>query len=467
MNEILFQNASPKIKALTNILSTAIKGSIFENKVYYVGGCIRDMLLGLDVKDVDIAVDMPNGGILFAAYICGLNKCVVDNKNPIVYSLYGTAKFQITSNDIVKNIVIECSQPRKEKYTHGSNKPSISFASVEDDAKRRDLTINALYYNLSTEKLHDYHHGIEDLSNMTIRTPSDPYATFYEDPLRILRAIRFSTMLGWDIEKDTWFAMIENAKRIDIVSQEQVTQELNKILLCDNPSIGIRRMYFCGILDKILPDIYDLISVKEQTNPSISTFDHTMKVLDGVQPLIVNRLAALFHDVGKIVLSRIKASDIDNFSADVAQSILMMMKYPKDIVESVHTVIKFHRGFGRFKDGELPPDKKIRKFINLTNNEFAPTMDLMNNNNLYATFGKKPHQVLDILNRIEELGEIERKANIKLPINGNDIQKTLKIKKGKIIGILLKELKEYYFENPKITKEEALRFVKNQFALIL
>ena len=116
MNEILFQNASPKIKALTNILSTAIKGSIFENKVYYVGGCIRDMLLGLDVKDVDIAVDMPNGGILFAAYICGLNKCVVDNKNPIVYSLYGTAKFQITSNEIVKNIVIECSQTRKEKY---------------------------------------------------------------------------------------------------------------------------------------------------------------------------------------------------------------------------------------------------------------------------------------------------------------------------------------------------------------
>ena len=103
----------------------------------------------------------------------------------------------------------------------------------------------------------------------------------------------------------------------------------------------------------------------------------------------------------------------------------------------------------------------------MTNNEFAPTMDLMNNNNLYATFGKKPHQVLDILNRIEELGEIERKANIKLPINGNDIQKTLKIKEGKIIGILLKELKEYYFENPKITKEEALRFVKNQFALIL
>jgi len=285
---------------------------------------------------------------------------------------------------------------------------------------------------------------------------------YSESPIKMLRTIRFSAKFGWDIEKNTWLGIIKNAHLIKNAPQELISDEISKILLCEKPSIGIRKMYFCGILHRVMPDIYDTTYAYESRNPMVSTFDHTMNVLDTVQPFLENRLAALFHDVGRIITEKRRDVMPDKFSAEIAASDLKDMKFPNYIIKSVETAIKYHRGFASYADGVLPPDKKIRKFINLTGDDLGATVDLMNANNLYCTFGKKKRQVLDILNRIEEMEDAEKAANVKLPISGTDIMKEFKLKGGPTIGILLDAVKEAYFENPNMTKDEAFEIVENK-----
>lgn len=462
MNEILFKNADEKIKKLVKLIQESIKGTAFENHVFLVGGCVRDLLLKIPCKDVDICVDIKNGGMLFANYMAMKHQCYVAGTNPVVFETYGTAKFQLYKNEELKDIEIECVQTRKEQYHKESRNPDTVYGTIQEDAKRRDLTINSLYYNISTEKVHDYNNGLDDLVNQVIKTPTDPDITFNDDPLRILRVIRFSTRFGWGIEKNTWLGMVKNAHRIKIISQERISDEISKILLCEKPSIGIRKMYYCGILHRVMPDIYDTTYAFESKNPMVSTFDHTMNVVDTVQPYLENRLAALFHDVGRIITGRRRDVNPDKFSAEVAADDLKTMKFPNYVIKTVETAIKFHRGFAVYADGVLPPDKKIRKFINLTGEDLGATVDLMNANNLHCTYDKKKRQVLDILNRIEEMEDAEKAANVKLPINGNDIMKEFKIKGGPNIGILLEAVKDAYFENPNMTKDEAFEIVENK-----
>ena len=462
MNEILFKNADEKIKKLVKLIQESIKGTAFENHVFLVGGCVRDLLLKISCKDVDICVDIKNGGMLFASYMAMKYQCYVASTNPVVFETYGTAKFQLYKNEELKDIEIECVQTRKEQYHKESRNPDTVYGTIQEDAKRRDLTINSLYYNISTERVHDYNNGLDDLVNQVIKTPTDPDITFNDDPLRILRVIRFSTRFGWGIEKNTWLGMVKNAHRIKIISQERISDEISKILLCEKPSIGIRKMYYCGILHRVMPDIYDTTYAFESKNPMVSTFDHTMNVVDTVQPYLENRLAALFHDVGRIITGRRRDVNPDKFSAEVAADDLKAMKFPNYVIKTVETAIKFHRGFAVNADGVLPPDKKIRKFINLTGEDLGATVDLMNANNLHCTYDKKKRQVLDILNRIEEMEDAEKAANVKLPINGNDIQQYFSIKPSPTIGILLEAVKDAYFENPNMTKDEAFEIVENK-----
>ena len=453
-----------KIKKLLKFIQDSIKGTHFEGKVYVVGGLIRDSLLGLPLKtaDVDICVEMKNGGILFATYMAMKHRCYIEGTNPVIFDNYGTAKFELYKEEDFKNIEIECVQTRKEQYHKESRNPDVAYGTIEEDAKRRDLTINALYYNITTEKLHDYNNSLDDLRNGVIRTPSDPDIVFGDDPLRQLRVIRFSTRFGWDIEKNTWLGIIKNAPRISVVSQERITDEISKILLCEKPSMGIRKLYYCGLLHRVMPDIYDMTYAYESKNPMVTTFDHTMEVLDYVQPYLENRLAALFHDVGRIVTEKRKDINQDKFSAEVAESDLRSMKFPNYIIKGVEKAILYHRYFNVYVDGVLPPDKKIRKFLNLVGDDISPTVDLMNANNIHRTYDKKKRQVLDILNRIEELEDIDKATNVKLPINGADIMKEFKLKGGPTIGILIEAVKEAYFENPNMTKDEAFEIVENK-----
>jgi tRNA nucleotidyltransferase/poly(A) polymerase len=251
--------------------------------------------------------------------------------------------------------------------------------------------------------------------------------------------------------------MVKNAYRIDIISQERITDEISKILTCDHPSVGIRKLLYCGILHRVLPDIYDMQFSYESKNPAVSTFDHTMNVLDAIiDNHIEHRLAALFHDVGRAMAESDRTVSPNQFSADVAMADLRKMKYSNEVVNAVACAIRHHEWFSTYTEGFLPPDKKIRKLMNSCGEHLGVALDLMNANNQCRTFNKKKTQVLQVMRRIEELDEMEEMTNVKLPVDGNDLINELGIKKGPIIGIILNELKECYFENPEITKEECL-----------
>lgn len=173
MNELLFKKVDDRIKHLVDLIQASIKNTVFENHIFLVGGCVRDALLGLPIKDIDIVVDIKNGGMLFAGYMAMKHQCYVQNTNPVVFESYGTAKFQLFKNDEFKDIEIECVQTRKEQYHKESRNPETVFGSLEEDAKRRDLTINSLYYNISTEKILDpTNYGINDLTEKILRCPA-------------------------------------------------------------------------------------------------------------------------------------------------------------------------------------------------------------------------------------------------------------------------------------------------------
>ena len=455
-----------KVKKVIEKLQNAIKLTHFEGKVYIVGGAVRDALLGMPVKDLDIVVEVKGGGIMVANLLAAREKCYSIGSNPVIYETYGTAKVTLYKDPDLKDFDIEFVQTRKEQYHKDSRNPDTAYGTIEEDAKRRDLTINSLYYNITTGKLHDFNQGIDDLVNQVIKTPTDPDVIFNDDPLRILRVIRFSCRYGWGIEKNTWLGMIKNAHRIKIISQERITDEISKIITGPNASIGIRKMLYCGILKKVMPDIYDLTLAYESKNPVVTTFDHTMQVLDDVQPFIENRLAALFHDVGRLVTDQNRTVSPDAFSADVAASDLKAMKFPNHVVNAVETAIKYHRAFKIYADGSMPPDKKLRKFINLCGDEIGTVLDLMNANNTHQTYDKKKRQVLDIISRIDELDALEEAKNVKLPISGNDIMKEFNLKSGPHIGKLMDKLKDAFFENPKITKEECFKLVEQEIKVL-
>lgn len=452
-----------KIKTAILTIKTYIKDTEFDGNVYVVGGAVRDLLLGEKIKDIDIVVSKKNGGVELANLIALKDNSFELNKNPVIFENYGTAKFQFKNAKGCEGVEIECVQTRKEQYHKDSRNPDTAFGTIKEDASRRDLTINSLYYNITEDEIYDFNgNGLSDLQKNIIRTPSNPDIVFTDDPLRILRVIRFSTRLGWDIEKKTWLGMIKNAHRISIISQERITDEITKILLTLTPSIGVEKMLNCGILHRIMPDVYDLKYSYESLSSCQTTFSHTMEMINFVEPIITHRLAALFHDVGKIVTNKNKSISDAKFSSEIAAIDLKKMKFSNETINSVELAIKNIDYFSVFSEGQIPQDKKIRKFINICGKNIDLVLDLINAENNLKGYNRKPTQISCIKQKIKELGKIEEIQNIKLPINGKDIMKELNIKGGPIIGVILNVLKEKYLENPNITKEECLKIAKTK-----
>lgn len=471
-HQLLFEN---KEENALDFLSKLVKNSPFEGKVFLAGGIIRDEIMGKPPKDIDIVVSMPDGGIEFAKWLTRKIGAYRDGSNPVVYPRFGTAKFNLRgikyNNIDLSDVEIESVMTRGEKYQKGSRKPDVVYADLKDDALRRDFTVNSLFKDIVTGEIKDLTgRGISDIRDGIIRTPTNPDITFKDDPLRMLRAIRFAVKYNWKMPLSLIKALKKNADMLKNISAERIQDELNKILISDNPDKGLKLLVYTGLNKHVIPELNDTVNVTQTVHHKDDVFNHICEVVKNTKPDIKARLAAVFHDVAKPQTKTISPDGIVHFinhedvGADVAQKAMSRLRYPNEMIRSVSNMVKHHMKL-KFTgpDGSKASDKTLRKFRNEIGDDFESMMNLMHADNIsHATSYSMPNQIEILRHRMENLN-IPTSQKSQLPINGNDIIKTLGIKPGPIIKKLLIAVQDEWFGNPNISSSDAMQVVKKEY----
>ena len=298
---------------------------------YLVGGYVRDRILNRPTQDLDVVV--VGDGIFIAHRVAELLKV----KPPAIFKRYGTAMLKYQGLDL------EFVGARKESYSKDSRKPSVTPGTLADDQKRRDFSVNAMAYKLSGDDFGaflDPFDGLKDIENRIIRTPNDPDVTFSDDPLRMMRAVRFACQLDYDIDEATFGGIQRNIERIKIISQERITTELNKIIMSPIPSVGWRLLLTTGLCEIIFPEFYNLKGVDYVDGRGHKdNYFHTIEVLDNVSKVSDNlwlRWAAVLHDIGKPRTKRFDKSagwtfhGHDAVGANMTAKIFRKLKLPLD-----------------------------------------------------------------------------------------------------------------------------------------
>lgn len=448
-------------------LRDLIKGTEWEGHVFAVGGCVRDEIMGHEIKDIDLCVSLPSGGVRFAEWLRDNNHAL---KEVTIYPSYGTAMLHLKA---FPDVELEFVQTRKEKYIdHSCRNPETAFGTIEDDCMRRDLTINALYSNISTGEIIDITgKGVEDIKNHVIRTPNDPDIIYDDDPLRILRCIRFASRYGWDIEQITYEGMIRNVPRLVIITKERVKDELNKMLICSHPVMAMELLRKTGAMHYVIPELEEIYDMTQNEYHFGTVWEHTMAVMEQLKSdKLALRMAALLHDIGKI-RTRIEMDGKAHFlkhevvGAAMMNEVLRPLRYSNEFVREVSFLVENHmlsKSWG--KECEHMKDKTLRKWQYICNTEerFRDLMLLIDaDNNAHALEHCMPHQVELILRRTEEMkAEGSAMFGYKLPITGEEVMQL----KGIMPGLEVKDCLDYMLKlayvNPMRDKEEFVKHLK-------
>ena len=334
-------SALQKIREVTS-------GTQYENHLYLVGGVVRDKVMGRPSAD-DIDIVYEGDALELAGF---LYEHGAADYRPVTYPRFGTAMVMMNGR------TIELVSARKESYASESRKPDVEPASLYDDILRRDFTINTLLENLHSGETHDLTGlGIADISARIIRTPQDPDITFYDDPLRMLRAIRFAVRYKFAIEEKTYDAVVRNADRLDIISRERIRDEFVKIILIDKPSYGLKMLKESGLLKQFAPELLEMAGVNQPGGHIWDVWDHALHVMDALLPSanLPLRLAALFHDVGK---PRAKTHDShgsihffghEDMGSRIARSILDRLRFPRAETTRIAKLVVMHMRIGEYK----------------------------------------------------------------------------------------------------------------------
>lgn len=454
-----------EFKQIASYIGSIIKGTPFDGHVFAVGGSVRDLHMGNDIKDIDLVIDLPNGGVDFANW-CKDNDYT---KTVVIYETYGTAMFKFHT---FPDEEIECVMTRGEKYPDKeSRNPVTCFAGIEEDAIRRDLTINALYYNVSTGETVDLTGGLKDIQEHIIRTTNrDPDVVFDDDPLRILRVVRFATRYGWEIESKTYKSMKKYSKRLFIITKERIQSEFNKILLSDNAVMGINYLHDLKAMKYIVPEFDECYGLTQNDYHFGDVAEHTLAVLghhcEMFEPDLVERLACLLHDIGKVETRTVKDGKVHFYNheyvgAKMVEDILRNLKYDNDTIKEVAFLIKNHMRTKQAGDGgSLLKDKTLNKIIYecQTPERFVSLMRIIECDNLsHKTEHNIYNQFTGLVSRATNINK--RMFRYKLPISGNDIMETLDIKPGPVIAEINRRLLNCAFRNPDITREECIKLL--------
>lgn len=458
---------------IKEFLREAIRGTEFEGHVMTVGGCVRDELMGLEIKDIDLCVSLPDGGIRFAEW---LKEKGLTTKGVTVYPNYGTAMLHLQA---FPDVELEFVQTRKEKYIdHSCRNPVTAFGSIEDDCMRRDLTINSLYCDVSTDEIIDITgNGVYDIRDHIIRTPADPDLTYDDDPLRILRCIRFASRYGWDIEAETMEGMKRNAFRLEIISKERIRDEFCKMLTCKHPVMAMELLRETGAMHYVIPELEETYSMTQNEYHFGTVWEHTLTVLgseklkEKSEELLILKLAALLHDIGKIRCREVTEDGKVHFlkhdlkSYGMIEPIMRTLKFPNEEIKEVRFLALHHMDCKSWGCRcEHMKDKKLRKLQHLckTEGRFHLLMTLIHADNMAHAEGKcMPDQVALILARSEEMkGEGSAMFGYKLPLTGNDVMSIKGLKPGPHIKECMDYLMKIAFVNPLQSREEFEKLLK-------
>ena len=458
-------------KAAEDYLSKMVKRSPFKGKVYIAGGYVRDVVRGANPKDIDLVVAMPEGGIKFAEWLTKKIGAYKRGSNPVVYPKFGTAKFMmkgVTHNgQDLSGLDIEAVMTRKEQYRLGDRKPDVSPGTLKQDVERRDFTVNSLLKDLTTGEIKDLTgQGKADIKKGIIRTPLDPDVIFSEDPLRMLRAIRFTVKYGWDLPFFMIKSIKRNARKINNISNERIRDEIDKMLVTKRPKQAMRLLKITGLLQHVMPEVDALAGVKQGKYHSKDVWNHSLDVLQKVPPVLTKRLGALLHDVGKKATQQIVDDDVhfythEKVGAELAGAILKRLKYPGNIIKRVTTSIEHHMRLKRSGDeGEIISDKALRKIKRTIGDHLEDLLDIMDaDNKSHSSKSTQGKQIAGIKMRLKDLEDIP--VPTKLPITGKDLI-AMGLKPGPKFKKLLGKVQDAVDANPNLTKQQAMGIIKKE-----
>lgn len=431
-------------------------------ETYVIGGYVRDLLLERPCKDIDFVCR--GSGIELAKAV---HKKLGQTSSLAVYKNFGTAAIKYGDWEL------EFVGARKESYRSDSRNPIVEDGTLADDQNRRDFTINALAINLNKNgfgQLVDPFNGVVHLEDRSIQTPLDPNVTFSDDPLRILRAIRFASQLGFDIEPDTWDAIVSNKDRLTIISQERITDELNKIILSKTPSYGFKLLFTSGILKIIFPEMHELQGIKVKNGQSHKdNFYHTIQVLDNIckdTDDLWLRWSAILHDIAKPPTQRFSETvgwtfhGHEDLGAKWVPKIFKRLKLPmNEKMKFVQKLVKLHlRPIALVN--EKVTDSAIRRLLYESGDDIHALMTLCRAD----ITSKNPNKVRRYLSnfksvekKIQEVEDRDHVRNFQPPVSGETIIETFNLKPSPLVGQIKTAIKEAVLEG-KIKNEPTEAF---------